>query len=57
LTEDSSRKKGALWPIMAGALAGLAAIGLAACNGAASDDSETANSSNENELVRFNPDP
>ena len=60
MTEDSSRKKGALWPIMAGALAGLAVLGLAACNGAASDDpddTETASSSGDGELVRYESDP
>lgn len=58
MTEDSSRKKGALWPLMAGALAGLAALGLAACNGSA-DDSDESNGGSDGggELVRFNPDP
>ena len=60
MLEDSSRNKGALWPIMAGALAGLAALGLAACNGTAPDEadgSDTASSSGEGELVRYDADP
>lgn len=52
-----SRNKGALWPLMAGALAGLAALGLAACNGDTSDSEESNGGSGDGELVRFNPDP
>lgn len=52
-----SRNKGALWPLMAGALAGLAALGLAACNGDTSDSEGSNGGSGDGELVRFNPDP
>lgn len=52
-----SREKGALWPMMAGALAGLAALGLAACNGDAGETTNANGTSNGDGLVRFNPDP
>lgn len=52
MQQTDDRRRGALWPMMAGALAGLAALGLAACNG---DNGEAANGNGE--LVRYNPDP
>ena len=57
MTIHGSREKGALWPMMAGALAGLAALGLAACNGDTGETGNGASADNGDGLVRFNPDP
>lgn len=54
MQQTGDRRRGALWPAMAGALAGLAALGLAACNG---DNGGNGSTSGNGELVRYNPDP
>lgn len=54
MQQTDDRSRGALWPAMAGALAGLAALGLAACNG---DNGANGSASGNGELVRYNPDP